>query len=88
MDSGMSDEGYNSSPIKATKKSFPKSRPTDDERVAERIISRNQKDFKAKYFIEKVLINSANGVIYQGNSSTFNSTLIQICLRLSKVRWV
>ena len=67
MDSGMSDEGYTgSSPLKAPKKSFNKDRITDDERAAERIISRSQKDFKSKYFIEKVLINSANGVIYQG----------------------
>ena len=62
LDSGLSDEGYNSSPIKMLKQNSQ----SDDQRNSDRIISRSTKDFKAKYFIEKVVINSANGVIYQG----------------------
>ena len=57
-----SDEGYTSShysPLKSKVKS-------EDERLRERFLVRQAKEFKQKYYIEKVIINSANGIIYQG----------------------
>ena len=57
-----SDEGYTSShysPLKSKVKS-------EGERLRERFLVRQAKEFKQKYYIEKVIINSANGIIYQG----------------------
>ena len=39
----------------------------DDHRLNMRLIQKDSKDFRSKYFTEKVLNNSANGIIYQGN---------------------
>ena len=38
----------------------------DDDRLNLRLIQKDSKDFRSKYFTEKVLNNSANGIIYQG----------------------
>ena len=40
----------------------------DDHRLNLRLIQKDSKDFRSKYFTEKVLNNSANGIIYQGNA--------------------
>lgn len=56
--SGNSDEGYNSDLPSPTR---------DFTRDQLRIITKDAKDFKDKYVIEKMINNSANGVIYQGN---------------------
>ena len=55
--SGNSDEGYNSDLPSPTR---------DFTREELRIITREAKEFKEKYVIEKMINNSANGVIYQG----------------------
>ena len=38
----------------------------EDDRLNLRLIQKDSKDFRSKYFTEKVLNNSANGIIYQG----------------------
>ena len=58
-----SDEGYSTSSHYSPLKSKVKS---EDERLRERFLVRQAKEFKQKYYIEKVIINSANGIIYQG----------------------
>ena len=52
-----SDEGYNSD--------LP-SPQRDVSREELKVIHREVKEFKEKYFVEKLLNNSANGVIYKG----------------------
>lgn len=77
-----SDEGYTSShysPLKSKVKS-------EDERLRERFLVRQAKEFKQKYYIEKVIINSANGIIYQGHRK---SDGLKICAKqVSKQRVV
>mgnify|MGYP006944969141 CR=1 FL=1 len=55
--SGYSDEGYNSDLSSPTR---------DFTREELKIINREAKEFKDKYFIENLINNSANGVIYKG----------------------
>ena len=38
----------------------------EEDRLNLRLIQKDSKDFRSKYFTEKVLNNSANGIIYQG----------------------
>ena len=52
-----SDEGYNSDLSLS---------PRENSREEFKIINREVKEFKEKYFVEKLLNNSANGVIYTG----------------------
>ena len=40
----------------------------EEDRLNLRLIQKDSKDFRSKYFTEKVLNNSANGIIYQGQS--------------------
>jgi hypothetical protein len=56
--SGNSDEGYGSD-LQSPTRYFT--------REELRIINREAKEFKEKYVVDKLLNNSANGVIYQGN---------------------
>ena len=55
-----SDEGYQSDPGR------PKTRDFTTEEL--KLFARENKAFREKYFIEEVLTNSANGVIYKGKS--------------------
>lgn len=55
--SATSDEGYNSD-LPSPKRECP--------RDHSRTITRESQEFKDKYQIEKIINNSANGVIYQG----------------------
>ena len=48
-----------------------------DDRATERLIARDTKRFKNEYFIEKVILNSANGIIYQGEL-TWNIPLFTV----------
>lgn len=64
--SSGSDEGYTSSHYTSPLKSKVENRKSEDERLRERFLVRQAKEFKQKYYIEKVIINSANGIIYQG----------------------
>ena len=71
MNRSESDDGYNSpegeiSPLKPV--------GCEPDRTFERLIARETRDFKAKYFIEKVILNSANGIIYQGQYEFTNTT--------------
>lgn len=71
-----SDEGYTSShysPLKSKVKS-------EDERLRERFLVRQAKEFKQKYYIEKVIINSANGIIYQGKKLQVRIFGLKMCL--------
>ena len=71
-----SDEGYTSShysPLKSKVKS-------EDERLRERFLVRQAKEFKQKYYIEKVIINSANGIIYQGKKLQVRIFGLKVCL--------
>ena len=54
----LSDEGYGSdlSPIKNE----------DSDKNAKNLIKKESEEFKAKYFVKKILYNSANGVVYEG----------------------
>jgi len=54
----ISDEGY-SSDISPTKIEV-------DEKVTKDLIKKESEEFKTKYFVKKILYNSANGVIYDG----------------------
>ena len=56
--SQISDEGYNSD------------RSDRSENTTEkiRVLSRENRIFKEKYFVEKVINNSANGIIYKGKN--------------------
>ena len=54
--SQISDEGYNSDRSDRTE--------TTTEKI--RVLSRENRIFKEKYFVEKVINNSANGIIYKG----------------------
>ena len=66
-----SDEGYNSDHSELNKSNERKTlEPTESIRLTtEEIIARDAIDFKQKYFVEKLINNSANGVIYKGESS-------------------
>jgi len=55
-----SDEGYNTDQT-----SSPTISPTKDS-LNIRLINKESKEFRSKYFTTKILNNSANGVIYQG----------------------
>ena len=63
-----SDEGYNSDHSELNKSNERKTvEPTESIRLTtEEIIARDAIDFKQKYFVEKLINNSANGVIYKG----------------------
>ena len=50
----------------SAKSSSAKLEERQQDRQNERQISRDAKEFKTKYFVKKVLINSANGIIYEG----------------------
>ena len=54
--SQISDEGYNSD----------RSDRTENTTEKIRVLSRENRIFKEKYFVEKVINNSANGIIYKG----------------------
>ena len=68
-----SDDGYGTDasfgstecPTKCQTKSQIKCHKEED-RLNLRLIQKDSKDFRSKYFTEKVLNNSANGIIYQG----------------------
>lgn len=55
--SQISDEGYNSD-------RSDRAAETTTEKI--RVLSRENRIFKEKYFVEKVINNSANGIIYKG----------------------
>lgn len=54
----ISDEGY-SSDLSPTKIEH-------DEKATKLLIKQESEEFKTKYFVRKILYNSANGVIYDG----------------------
>ena len=63
----LSDDGYDtdvSPAISPTKK-----HQSQENKLNTKVISKDSKEFRSKYFTEKVLNNSANGVIYQGTYS-------------------
>ena len=62
MERKISDEGYNSE--ESERKWGPIMNPAC--RVESRRVALEAKEFKEKYQIEKILNNSANGVIYEG----------------------
>lgn len=55
--SRYSDEGYNSDLSSPTR---------DFTRDELKVINREAKEFKERYFVEELINNSANGVIYKG----------------------
>ena len=55
-----SDEGYGSDKNPS---------PIRDSREIQKMVAKDVKEFKEKYVVEKLLNNSANGVIYKGISS-------------------
>ena len=61
----LSDDGY------GTDHRSPTISPTkgQSEKLNLKLINKDSKEFRTKYFTEKVLNNSANGVIYQGKLS-------------------
>ena len=63
-----SDEGYNSDHSELNKSNERTSlEPSETVRLTtEEIIAKDAIDFKQKYFVEKLINNSANGVIYKG----------------------
>ena len=61
LSSRNSDEGYNSSDLSSNVSS-----PSSPSRDTAKNIARDVKLFKEKYFVEKLITNSANGVIYKG----------------------
>ena len=76
----ISDEGY-SSDISPTKIEV-------DEKVTKDLIKKESEEFKTKYFVKKILYNSANGVIYDGKygvifllTSNFGDFFLNICLK-------
>ena len=56
----ISDDGY------GTDNPSPRISPTKENQLNVKQINREAREFRTKYFTEKVLNNSANGVIYQG----------------------
>ena len=56
----ISDEGYGS-PTES-----PTISPTKENILNIKLINKESKEFRSKYFTQKILNNSANGVIYQG----------------------
>ena len=63
----LSDDGYGtdvSPTISPTKE-----RLNQENKLNTKLINKDSKEFRSKYFTEKVLNNSANGVIYQGTYS-------------------
>ena len=65
-----SDEGYNSDHSELNqsneRKILESSEITRTQLTTEEIIEKDAIDFKQKYFVEKLINNSANGVIYKG----------------------
>ena len=58
----MSDDGY------GTDNPSPTISPSKENQLNVKQINREAREFRTKYYTEKVLNNSANGVIYQGCS--------------------
>ena len=56
----LSDDGY------STDSPSPTISPSKENQLNVKQINREAREFRNKYFTEKVLNNSANGVIYQG----------------------
>ena len=56
----LSDDGY------GTDNPSPTISPSKENHLNVKQINREAREFRTKYFTEKVLNNSANGVIYQG----------------------
>ena len=63
--SQISDEGYNSD-------RSDRAAETTTEKI--RVLSRENRIFKEKYFVEKVINNSANGIIYKGKEALIKSS--------------
>ena len=64
-----SDEGYNSDHSELNQSNERKILESSEVRAqltTEEIIEKDAIDFKQKYFVEKLINNSANGVIYKG----------------------
>ena len=63
-----SDEGYNSDHSELNKSNERKTLEPSETfpLTTEEIIARDAIDFKQKFFVEKLINNSANGVIYKG----------------------
>ena len=64
------DDGYNSPSGQSSPSKSHQDHGCEPDRSVERLIARDTRDFKAKYFIEKVILNSANGIIYQGRTES------------------
>merc|ERR1712008_294545 len=60
----LSDDGY-STDVSPTI-SPTKERINQENKLNAKLINKDSKEFRSKYYTEKVLNNSANGVIYQG----------------------
>ena len=61
----LSDDGYDTDGSPAI--SPTKEQKSQENKLNTKLISKDSREFRSKYFTEKVLNNSANGVIYQGN---------------------
>ena len=65
-----SDEGYNSDHSELNQSNERKALEREPNEIVklttEEIIEKDAVDFKQKYFVEKLINNSANGVIYKG----------------------
>ena len=63
-----SDEGYNSDHSELNQSNERKILESSEraQLTTEEIIEKDAIDFKQKYFVEKLINNSANGVIYKG----------------------
>ena len=68
----LSDDGYGTDVSPAI--SPTKEQHSQENKLNAKLINKDSKEFRSKYFTEKVLNNSANGVIYQGS----NNNLIKI----------
>ena len=63
----LSDDGYGTDVSPAI--SPTKEQHSQENKLNAKLINKDSKEFRSKYFTEKVLNNSANGVIYQGSNN-------------------
>ena len=82
----LSDDGY------GTDHRSPTISPTkgQSEKLNLKLINKDSKEFRTKYFTEKVLNNSANGVIYQGklaHQEIINYNFLQVIVLLTNFPW-
>ena len=83
LSSRNSDEGYNSSDLSSNVSS-----PSSPSRDTAKNIARDVKLFKEKYFVEKLITNSANGVIYKGFQFEILKLKIGNVTKLSRWRMI